>query len=154
MAQPPVTPTHIGRYTIQGELGRGGTAAVYRAHDPSFKREVAIKVLPREFLHDSSFRARFQREAQTIAKLEHAAIVPVYDYGEEDGQPYLVMRLMAGGSLADRIDRGPLSLQETIEILGGPAPALGRPHAPGIGHRDLKPGNGPFEAGGSPPTPA
>ena len=108
--------THIGRYTIQGELGRGGMASVYRAYDPSFKREVAIKILPPAFLHEPTFRARFQREAQTIAALEHAAIVPVYDYGEDAGQPYLVMRLMAGGSLAERIDRGPLSRDETVEF--------------------------------------
>ena len=142
--------THIGRYTVQGELGRGGMAAVYRAYDPSFKRDVAIKILPREFLHQSTFRARFQREAQTIAALEHSAIVPVYDYGEEDGQPYLVMRLMAGGSLADRIDRGPLSLAETVEILSRIAPALDRAHTLGIVHRDLKPGNILFDADGSP----
>ncbi len=145
-----MTLTHIGRYTIQGELGRGGMASVYRAYDPSFKREVAIKILPREFLHEPTFRARFQREAQTIAGLEHAAIVPVYDYGEEDGQPYLVMRLMAGGSLADRIDRGPLSLAETIEILARLAPALDRAHALGIIHRDLKPANILFDADGYP----
>jgi eukaryotic-like serine/threonine-protein kinase len=143
-------PTHIGRYTLQGELGRGGMAAVYRAYDPSFKRAVAVKVLPREFLHEANFRARFEREAQTIAKLEHSAIVPVYDYGEEDGQPYLVMRLMPGGSLADRIDRGPLSLQETIDLLSRLAPALDRAHALGIVHRDLKPANILFDADGDP----
>ena len=142
--------TRIGRYTLQGELGHGGMAAVYRAYDPSFKREVAIKILPREFLHEPTFRARFQREAQTIAALEHAAIVPVYDYGEEDGQPYLVMRLMAGGSLAERIDRGPLSLAETVEILSRIAPALDRAHAQGIIHRDLKPANILFDADGYP----
>src|SRR5689334_21222380 len=121
--------THIGRYTIQGELGHGGMAAVYRAYDASLKREVAIKTLPREFLHEPTFRARFQREAQTIAALEHAAIVPVYDYGEVAGLPYLVIRLMAVGSLADRIDRGRLSLAETVEILIRIAPALVRAHA-------------------------
>src|SRR5947209_14307961 len=126
-----MTPTQIGRYTIQGELGRGGMASVYRAYDPSFKREVAIKILPSEFLHEPAFRQRFQREAQTIAALEHAAIVPVYDYGEENGQPYLVMRLMAGGSLADRLERGPLSLPETLDILRRLAPALDRAHALG-----------------------
>src|SRR5712692_6058381 len=145
-----MTLTHIGRYTIQGELGRGGMASVYRAYDPSFKREVAIKILPREFLHEPTFRARFEREAQTIAALEHPAIVPVYDYGEEDGQPYIVMRLMAGGSLDERIERGPLSLQETLEILRTLAPALDRAHAMGIVHRDLKPANILFDADGNP----
>ena len=103
----PVALQQIGRYTLHGELGRGGMATVYRGYDPRFKREVAVKILPAEFLHTPTFRARFEREAQTIAGLEHAAIVPVYDYGEENGQPYLVMRLMAGGSLADHLARGP-----------------------------------------------
>ncbi|MBI4630655.1 MAG: serine/threonine protein kinase [Chloroflexi bacterium] len=84
----------IGRYEVKSELGRGGMATVYHVYDPRFKRDVAIKVLPREFLHDPSFRARFEREAQTIAALEHAAIVPVYDFGEQSGVPYFVMRLM------------------------------------------------------------
>ena len=77
----------FGRYEIKSELGRGGMGTVFHAHDPRFQRDVALKVLPREFLHDPNFRARFEREAQTIASLEHPAIVPVYDYGEEDGQP-------------------------------------------------------------------
>ena len=85
-----MTARTIGRYEIKSELGRGGMATVYLAHDPRFKRDVALKVLPREFLHDPTFRARFEREAQTIASLEHPAIVPVYDFGEQDGQLYLV----------------------------------------------------------------
>ncbi|MBI5829336.1 MAG: protein kinase, partial [Chloroflexi bacterium] len=82
-------PTQIGRYEIKEELGRGGMAMVYRASDPEFGREVAIKVLPPEMLHDPSFRARFKREAKIIASLEHPAIAPVYDVGEDNGQPYL-----------------------------------------------------------------
>lgn len=143
-------PGQIGRYEIRGELGKGGMAAVYRAYDPRFKREVAIKVLPREFLHDPGFHARFAREAQTIAVLEHPAIVPVYDYGEENDQPYLVMRLMTGGSLADRLANGPLSPAETMSILSRLAPALDRAHALGIVHRDLKPGNILFDSDGNP----
>ncbi|MGQ0603747.1 MAG: protein kinase domain-containing protein, partial [Anaerolineales bacterium] len=87
-------PATIGRYEIKGELGRGVMATVFHGFDPRFRRDVAVKVLPREFLHDPTFRARFEREAQTIASLEHPAIVPVYDFGEEDGQPFIVMRLM------------------------------------------------------------
>ena len=136
----------IGRYTLHGELGRGGMATVYRGYDPRFKREVAVKILPAEFLHTPTFRARFEREAQTIAGLEHAAIVPVYDYGEENGQPYLVMRLMAGGSLADHLAHGPLPLPDTLEIIDTLAPALDRAHSLGIVHRDLKPGNILFDA--------
>jgi serine/threonine-protein kinase len=143
-------PNQIGRYEIKGELGRGGMASVYRALDPRFKREVAIKVLPREFLHDPTFRARFEREAQTIAALEHPAIVPVHDYGEENDQPYLVMRLMTGGTLAERLTHGPLSAEETVRVLSRLAPALDRAHSLGIIHRDLKPGNILFDGDGNP----
>ena len=87
----------IGQYRIIEQIGRGGMAMVYRAHDPRFGRDVAIKVLPREFLHDPMFRERFQREARMIAQIEHSAIVPVHDYGEYEGQPFLVMRFMPNG---------------------------------------------------------
>ena len=116
-------------------------ATVYLAHDPRFRRDVALKVLPREFLHDPTFHARFEREAQTIATLEHPAIVPVYDFGEEDGQPYLVMRYMPGGSLADRLRDGPLSIPASAIILERVGEALDEAHAAGVIHRDLKPDN-------------
>lgn len=140
----------IGRYEIKEEIGRGGMATVYRAYDPVFERDVAIKVLPRAMLHDPQFRLRFEREAKTIAMLEHAAIVPVYDYGEDDGQPYFVMRYMTGGSLADRIKQSPLSLKEIIRILDHIGPALDEAHRRGIVHRDLKPGNILFDQHGVP----
>ncbi len=136
-----MAPTQIGRYEIRGELGRGGMATVYHGYDPRFKRDVAIKTLPREYLHDPGFRARFEREAQTIASLEHPAIVPVYDFGEENEQPYIVMRMMTGGSLVDRLRKGPLPLAEVSRIMSILAPALDEAHAHGIIHRDLKPGN-------------
>lgn len=135
------SPQQFGRYEIKRELGRGGMATVYLAFDPRFKRDVALKVLPHEFLHDPTFRVRFEREAQTIAALDHPAIVPVFDFGEQDGQPYFVMRYMPGGSLADRLKRGPLSLAETGQIFTRLAPALDEAHTKGIIHRDLKPGN-------------
>jgi serine/threonine protein kinase len=131
----------IGRYEILGELGRGGMAMVHRARDPLFDREVAVKVLPRELLHEPSFRSRFEREARVIAGLEHPAIVPVYDFGEENDQPYIVMRLMSGGSLGDRLHAGALPLQEAARILTALAPALDKAHSKGIVHRDLKPSN-------------
>lgn len=140
----------IGRYEIKSELGRGGMATVYKAYDPLPDREVAIKVLPREMLHDPQFRVRFEREIKTVAALEHPAIVPVYDVGEEDGQPYFVMRYMPGGSLQDRIAQGPISLQETARIFSKLAPALDEAHAKGIIHRDLKPGNILFDRSGEP----
>jgi len=134
-------PQKFGRYEIKAEIGRGGMATVYHAYDPRFEREVAIKVLPREMLHDVQFRTRFDREAKTIAMLEHPAIVPVYDFGEEEGQPYFVMRYMTGGSLTDRMKNGPMAIQEAARILTHIAPALDDAHNKGIIHRDLKPGN-------------
>jgi serine/threonine-protein kinase len=131
----------IGRYEIRGVIGSGGMATVYRGFDPHFEREVAIKVLPPALLHDSSFLTRFQREAKIIATLEHSAIVPVHDYGEDNGQPYFVMRMMSGGSLADRLINGSLSIGETARVLERVAQALDDAHKQGIVHRDLKPGN-------------
>ncbi len=135
----------IGRYQVEGEIGRGGMATVFKAYDPRFERYVAIKVLPREFMHDPEFQARFNREAKTIAALEHPAIVPVYDYGEDSGLLYLVMRYMPGGSLADKLENGPLTIEESAEILQRLGSALDRAHGQGIIHRDLKPGNVLFD---------
>jgi serine/threonine protein kinase len=132
---------NIGRYEIISELGRGGMASVYQATDPRFERKVAIKVLPKAFLHDPQFRIRFEREAKMIAALEHSAIVPVYDFGEQDDQPYIVMRLMSGGSLADKLKDDKLSIEEAAQIVRRVASALSAAHQRGIVHRDLKPGN-------------
>jgi Tol biopolymer transport system component/tRNA A-37 threonylcarbamoyl transferase component Bud32 len=137
----PIEQKKFGRYEIKAEIGRGGMATVYHAYDPRFEREVAIKVLPREMLHDVQFRTRFEREAKTIAMLEHPAIVPVYDFGEEEGQPYFVMRYMTGGSLSDRMKKGPMTVQDAAHIMAHIAPALDEAHAKHIIHRDLKPGN-------------
>jgi eukaryotic-like serine/threonine-protein kinase len=134
-------PEQIGRYHIKAELGQGGMSIVYWAHDPLFERDVTLKLLSHELLHRSTFRARFEREAKTIAALDHPAIVPVYDLGEESGQPYFVMRFMTGGSLAQRLEEGPLSLAEASRILTRLAPALDEAHAHGVIHRDLKPSN-------------
>jgi serine/threonine protein kinase len=146
----PNIPKKFGPYEIQSELGRGGMATVYRAYDPRFEREVAVKVLPREFLHDPQFRVRFEREIKTVAKLEHPAIVPVYDVGEEDGQPYFVMRYMSGGSLSDWIKKGAFTLQDTARIVERLASALAYAHQKGVIHRDLKPGNVLFDQNGDP----
>ena len=113
----------IGRYEIRRELGRGGMATVYLAYDPRFQRQVAIKVLPRQFTHDPKYLARFEQEARMIAALEHPAIVPVYDYGEHNDAPYLVMRYMAGGVAARPPERRTLS----------PAGDRRHPGAPGAG---------------------
>ena len=143
-------PTKIGRYEIKSELGRGGMATVYRAFDPSFDREVAIKVLPREMMHDPQFRVRFEREIKMVAGLEHPSIVPVYDVGDEGGQPYFVMRYMMGGSLAGLIEKGKIPIEETARIVEKIAQGLTYAHKKGIVHRDLKPDNILFDGNGDP----
>lgn len=143
-------PEKIGRYEIKAELGRGGMATVYRAYDPSFDREVAVKVLPREMMHDPQFRSRFGREIKMIASLEHPSIVPVYDVGDDDGQPFFVMRFMNGGSLSDVIEKGSVSLQDTARIVEKIAQGLAHAHRKGIIHRDLKPDNILFDEEGDP----
>jgi serine/threonine-protein kinase len=135
----------IGRYQVLEEIGRGGMATVYRALDPRIQREVAIKVMTQDLLQEANLKARFEREAQTIATLEHPAIVPVYDFGEEDARPYLVMRLMSGGTLGDRLDKGSLPISDTVTILERIGSALERAHQKGIVHRDLKPSNIMFD---------
>ena len=143
-------PAQIGRYIIKSELGRGGMATVYLAFDPSFNREVAVKVLPREMLHDPQFRARFEREIKMAAGLEHPAIVPVYDVGEDNGQPYFVMRLMTGGSLAGLIGKGKIPLEETAQIVSKIAQGLTYAHKKNVIHRDLQPDNILFDDNGDP----
>ena len=138
-------PKTIGRYRIKAELGRGGMSTVYLAHDPRFERDVAIKLLPLELLHQPTFRRRFEREAKVVASLDHPAIVPVYDFGEEDGQPFLVMRFMTGGSLGERLKQGAISIAESARIMKKLAPALDEVHAHGVIHRDLKPSNVLFD---------
>ena len=140
----------FGRYEIRQEIGRGGMARVYLAYDPAFRRQVAVKVLPPHFLDNPLLRARFEREARLIATIEHPAIVPVYDFGEQEGQLYLVMRYMPGGSLAAVIRQGPFSLVQAAELLTLLAPALDAVHGRGIVHRDLKPGNILLDAFGNP----
>jgi serine/threonine-protein kinase len=134
-------PKTIARYQIKAELGRGGLSTVYWAHDPHFERDVAVKLLSSDLLDNPTFRVRFEREAKTIAALDHPAIVPVYDFGEERGQPFLVMRFMMGGSMADRIEKGPMPVQEVARLIGRLAEALDEAHTHGVIHRDLKPSN-------------
>jgi serine/threonine protein kinase len=145
-----MSPDKVGRYKIKSELGRGGMATVYRAHDPSFNREVAIKVLPPEMLHNLVTRARFKRELKLIASLEHPAIVPVYDVGEDNDQPFFVMRYMSGGSLAAMIKNERFSLTDAAAIIERLASALDHAHSKGVIHRDIKPDNVLFDAGNNP----
>jgi serine/threonine protein kinase len=143
-----MSPQEFGRYEIVKRLGKGGMATVYHAVDPHFERDVAVKVMPREFLHDDTFRERFKLEAKTIASLDHPAITPVFDYGEHEGQPFLVMRYMSGGSLSERLKQGPLPTDETVRIFDRLCEALDWAHDQGIIHRDIKPGNILFDQHG------
>jgi len=144
-----VNPERIGRYQIMELLGRGGQAAVYRAYDPTMQREVALKVLANTAAVDEKARQRFEREAHTIAALEHPNIVPVYDFGAYDEGLYIVMRLMKGGTLADRLSQGPLNPAEALEVIRPIAAALDAAHKRGIVHRDIKPGNILFDEYGT-----
>jgi len=150
-----MSPETIGRYKIKGELGRGQATVVYRALDTQANREVVVKVFALEptgdAARDLSLKAHFRRELKIIASLEHSAIVPVYDVGEHNGQPYFVMRYMAGGSLGQLIARkGRLSLPETAQIIDRIAPALDSAHKQNIIHRDIKPDNILFDLDGHP----
>ena len=131
----------FSRYELKEELGQGGMATVYRAYDPLFEREVALKILKQELLANPQIRERFERETKIIAKLEHAAIVPVYDVGRDQDQLFFVMRYMAGGSLSDRIQNKPMTFTEIANIIQRVAAALDYAHDKGVIHRDLKPGN-------------
>ncbi len=161
----PLTPgTRLGPYEITGSLGAGGMGEVYRARDTRLDRSVAIKVLPPEVSADADRRARFEREAKTIAGLSHPHICTLYDVGEAtavspaaapdarfpipDPRPpspsplsYLVMELLAGETLAGRLEKGPLPLEQALCVATEIAEALAAAHRKGITHRDLKPAN-------------
>ena len=96
----------IGGYEILNLIGQGGMATVFRAQQMSMNRVVAIKILPRQFLNDDTYLQRFDREVKIVSQLEHRNIVPVYDYGQQDGQPYIVMRYMNAGSVDDLLLQG------------------------------------------------
>ena len=138
-----------GRYELDGVVGRGGMAEVYRARDIRLDRIVAVKTLREDLARDATFQARFRREAQSAASLNNTRIVSVYDTGEEtstDGsnvaQPYIVMEFVAGRTLRDILREGRKILPErALEITSGVLSALDYSHRAGIIHRDIKPGN-------------
>jgi serine/threonine protein kinase len=140
----------FGRYQIIKQIGQGGMGDVYRAHDSQIEREVALKVLLAGAIENATIRERFEREARLIARLEHKAIVPIYDYGVDNGRPYIVMKLMQGGSLADKLKWGGLPAAQAVSVLQRICAALDRVHANNIIHRDLKPANILFDEEGMP----
>ena len=131
----------LGAYVVGRAIGHGGMGEVYRARDSRLGRDVAIKVLPPAFSADAGRLARFEREARILASLNHPHICTLFDVGRDDGIDYLVMELVEGESLADRIARGPLPLRDVLRYGMQIADALDKAHARGIVHRDLKPGN-------------
>jgi serine/threonine protein kinase len=123
------------------QLGKGGMGQVYRALDTSLDREVAVKLLPAEFSSDPERVARFEREATTLAKLQHANIASIYGFDRHGDHRFLVMELVEGEDLAERLERGALPVEEAIDIARQVAEGLEVAHAQGIVHRDLKPAN-------------
>ncbi len=129
------------RYEIISELGKGGMGEVYLAEDTSLKRQVAVKVLPQPFALDKERLARFEREARLLASLNHQNIATIHGLEKSNGQQFLVMELVEGKTLAERIIKGPLPMDEALEICSQIAEGLESAHEKGIIHRDLKPGN-------------
>jgi len=136
-----LTGKQLGPYRIEGPLGEGGMAAVYKAHQASMDRHVALKILPRHFASDPAFIARFDQEARIIARLQHVHILPVYDYGHTEGFTYIVMPFISTGTLADVMRSGGLSLERIRTIISQVGEALGYAHSQGVIHRDIKPSN-------------
>ncbi len=141
MSIDPLISTTLGRYEIVGRIGKGGMATVYRARQITVQRDVAIKIISTDLAEDPQFMARFEREAQVIANLQHPRILPVHDFGHEGEIAYLVMRLIEGESLYTRLRRGPLSLRQASKYVDQVGEALDYAHAQGVIHRDLKPNN-------------
>src|SRR5215813_6232000 len=140
--------TKLGHYEITTHLGSGGMGEVYRATDSKLGRSVAIKFLPGAFSHDTERVARFQREARVLASLNHPNIAAIYGVEEIDTRHFLVMELVPGETLADRIKRGEIPIEEALPIAKQIAEALEEAHEKGIIHRDLKPANIKVTPGG------
>ncbi len=148
---PPPLPEEIGREDLSGRairgyqlgerIGEGGFGAVYRAIQPVVEREVAVKIILPQYANQPEFIRRFESEAQLVARLEHPYIVPLYDYWREPDAAYLIMRLLRGGSLRERLKEGPLPLEAVLRMLDQIGVALHAAHRFGVIHRDLKPAN-------------
>ncbi|MBN1681248.1 MAG: serine/threonine protein kinase [Anaerolineae bacterium] len=143
-------PDTIGPYVVREKIGSGGMAIVYRAYDARKQRDVALKVLARHRVDSENARLRFERETRTLIGFKHPHILPVYDYGEDNGVPYLVMRLLTGHSLGDLMRGKVLTINQVGQITREIASALDYAHARGIIHRDIKPSNILLDAAGKP----
>src|SRR4051812_10015064 len=133
--------SRLGPYEIVAPIGAGGMGEVYKARDTRLDRSVAVKILPAAFADNAQLKLRFKREARTISQLTHPNICTLYDVGNERGVEYLVMELLEGDTLADRLARGPLPMRDVLRYGREIAAALDRAHRAGVVHRDLKPGN-------------
>ena len=133
--------TDLGSHEITALHGKGGMGEVYRARDTKLKREVGIKILPEEFSRDADRVGRFQREAELFASLNHPNIAGIYDLQDANGHPYLVLELVEGKTLAGRIARGAIPVEDALKIAKSICKALEAAHERGIVHRDLKPAN-------------
>ncbi len=133
--------TRIGVYEVGARIGEGGMGEVYRARDTQLDRDVAIKILPEAFAHDVDRLARFQREARTLASLNHPGIAAIFDLEKSGAITALVMELVEGEDLSQRIARGPVPIAEALPIARQITEALVAAHEQGIVHRDLKPAN-------------
>jgi eukaryotic-like serine/threonine-protein kinase len=130
----------LGQFRIVDRIGAGGMATVFKAYQPNLDRYVAVKVLPAYHARDPIFLKRFQQEARSVAKLQHANIVPIHEFGEQDGITYIVMEYVDGGTLKDRLKRS-ISVAESVDFVIQAAEGLGCAHGHGIVHRDVKPAN-------------
>src|SRR5215831_3352962 len=138
---PLVPGTKLGPYEIVSPLGAGGMGEVYRAKDTRLERAVAVKILPEQLSKDPVRKQRFEREAKTISSLNHPNICTLHDIGSQNGVDYLVMECVEGETLAKRLGKGALPLEQVLKFGAQMADALDKAHRAGIVHRDLKPGN-------------
>src|SRR5215510_447904 len=125
---------NIGPYQLLEQIGEGGMGAVFKAYHPALDRYVALKIIHPAFREDQTFIARFQREARLVARLEHAHIVPIYDYAEYEKVAYLVMKFIEGSTLKNRLTRGPLNFYEILQVVDSVGSALAYAHSQDILH--------------------